>query len=133
MATARAAVKQIDWSKLTVSLPKETVASLSAFRKRNDEARRILDELKQQRTDVDFDHYRKALKNQSIVDDAQKALTGFKAATYNVDAQIKAIDQFEAKAVSNHFPHTTSRLPLCSPRELPFDPSYDGTKVLSMI
>ncbi|CAO3683504.1 unnamed protein product [Umbelopsis ramanniana] len=100
MATARAAVKQIDWSKLTVSLPKETVASLQAFRKRNDEARRILTELKQQRTDVDFDHYRKALKNQSIIDDAQKALTGFKAATYNVDAQIKAIDQFEAKAVA---------------------------------
>ncbi|CAO3683507.1 unnamed protein product [Umbelopsis ramanniana] len=116
MATARAAVKQIDWSKLTVSLPKETVASLQAFRKRNDEARRILTELKQQRTDVDFDHYRKALKNQSIIDDAQKALTGFKAATYNVDAQIKAIDQFEAKAVSNHFPHTPSRLPLLASR-----------------
>lgn len=101
MASARAAVKHIDWSKLTVSLPKETAASLQAFRKRNDEARRVLNELKQQRTDVDFDHYRKTLKNQSIVDDAQKALTGFKAATYSVDAQLQAIDQFEAKAVSN--------------------------------
>ncbi|CAM0140918.1 ATP synthase d subunit [Umbelopsis sp. WA50703] len=100
MATARAAVRTIDWSKLTVSLPKETVASLQAFRKRNDEARRILDDLKQQRTDVDFEHYRKALKNQNIVEDAQKALTGFKPTTYNIDAQLKAIDQFEAKAVS---------------------------------
>ncbi|GAB5589409.1 ATP synthase d subunit [Umbelopsis nana] len=100
MASARAAVKHIDWSKLTVSLPKETAASLQAFRKRNDEARRVLNELKQQRTDVDFDHYRKTLKNQSIVDDAQKALTGFKAATYSVDAQLQAIDQFEAKAVA---------------------------------
>lgn len=101
MATARAAVKQIDWSKLSVSLPKETVASLHAFRKRNDEARRVLSELKQQRTDVDFDHYRKALKNQSIIDDAQKALNGFKPAIYNVDAQLQAINQFEAKAVSS--------------------------------
>jgi F-type H+-transporting ATPase subunit d len=101
MATARAAVKQIDWSKLSVSLPKETVVSLHAFRKRNDEARRVLAELKQQRTDVDFDHYRKALKNQSIIDDAQKALNGFKPATYNLDAQLQAINQFEAKAVSS--------------------------------
>jgi F-type H+-transporting ATPase subunit d len=131
MATARAAVKQIDWSKLTVSLPKETVASLQAFRKRNDEARRILDELKQQRTDVDFDHYRKALKNQSIVDDAQKALTGFKAATYNVDAQLKAIDQFEAKAVSNHFPPDFA--PPAARLKIPFDTSYDGTQAFSMI
>jgi F-type H+-transporting ATPase subunit d len=84
-----------------VSLPKETVVSLHAFRKRNDEARRVLAELKQQRTDVDFDHYRKALKNQSIIDDAQKALNGFKPATYNLDAQLQAINQFEAKAVSS--------------------------------
>ncbi|KAG0167938.1 ATP synthase d subunit [Apophysomyces sp. BC1034] len=99
-STVRAAAKQLDWSKLTVSLPQETAASLQAFRKRNDEVKRLLSELKQQPTSVDFGHYRKVLKNQSIVDQAEKAVTGFKPVAYNLDAQLKAIDQFEAKAVS---------------------------------
>lgn len=100
MASLRAAAKQIDWSKLSSSLPKETVASLQAFRKRNDEARRLLAELKEQSTTVDFAHYRKVLKNTAVVDQAEKAVANFKPVAYNLDAQLKAIDQFEAKAVS---------------------------------
>ncbi|KAI8143467.1 hypothetical protein BJV82DRAFT_610572 [Fennellomyces sp. T-0311] len=99
MASLRAAAKQIDWSKLSSSLPQETVASLQAFRKRNDEAKRLLLELKEQATTVDFAHYRKVLKNQGIIDQAEKAVQGFKPVAYNLDAQLKAIDQFEAKAV----------------------------------
>ncbi|KAI8384304.1 uncharacterized protein BYT42DRAFT_592628 [Radiomyces spectabilis] len=99
MSAVRAAAKQIDWSKLTVSLPKETAASLLAFRKRNDEVKRLLHELKEQPTTVDFSHYRKVLKNQDIVDQAEKSVKGFKPVAYNLDAQLKAIDQFEAKAV----------------------------------
>ncbi|KAI7898349.1 uncharacterized protein BX663DRAFT_525504 [Cokeromyces recurvatus] len=90
----------INWSKLSVSLPQETVASLQAFRKRNDEVKRVLAELKQQPTTVDFAHYRKVLKNQAIVDQAEKAISGFKPVAYNLDAQLNAISQFEAKAVS---------------------------------
>lgn len=101
MASLRAAAKQIDWSKLSTSLPQETAASLQAFRKRNDEAKRVLFELKEQATTVDFAHYRKLLKNQGIVDQAEKAVQGFKPVAYNLDAQLKAIDQFESKAVSN--------------------------------
>ncbi|KAI9490398.1 hypothetical protein BDB00DRAFT_790306 [Zychaea mexicana] len=99
MASLRAAAKQIDWSKLSSSLPQETVVSLQAFRKRNDEAKRLLNELKEQSTTVDFAHYRKVLKNQGIVDQAEKAVQGFKPVAYNLDAQLKAIDQFESKAV----------------------------------
>ncbi|ORY93165.1 hypothetical protein BCR43DRAFT_462061 [Syncephalastrum racemosum] len=99
MASLRTAVKQLDWSKLSTSLPKETAASLQAFRKRNDEAKRVLAELKTQPTTVDFAHYRNVLKNQAIVDQAEKAVQGFKAVPYNLDAQLKAIDQFETKAV----------------------------------
>ncbi|KAI9027351.1 hypothetical protein CLU79DRAFT_788963 [Phycomyces nitens] len=100
MASVRAVAKKIDWSKLSVSLPKETAGSLAAFRKRNDEVKRQLAELKAQSTTVDFSVYRKSLKNQAVIDQAEKALKGFKPVAYNLDAQIKAIDQFEAKAVA---------------------------------
>ncbi|KAI9480602.1 MAG: hypothetical protein EXX96DRAFT_600398 [Benjaminiella poitrasii] len=90
----------INWSKLSVNLPQETIVSLQAFRKRNDEVKRVLAELKQQPTTVDFSHYRKVLKNQSIIDQAEKAISGFKPVAYNLDAQLNAINQFETKAVT---------------------------------
>lgn len=96
--TVRSAAK-VDWTKLSVSLPQETVASLQAFRKRNDEVKRVLAELQAQPTTVDFAHYRSTLKNQKVVDQSEKALKDFKPVTYNLDAQLKAIDQFQAKAV----------------------------------
>jgi F-type H+-transporting ATPase subunit d len=101
MATSlRAAAKTIDWTKLSTSLPQETVVSLQAFRKRNDEVKRVLAELKDQSTAVDFAHYRKVLKNQTVVEQAEKAVSGFKPVAFNLDAQLNAIDQFENKAVS---------------------------------
>ncbi|ORX43996.1 mitochondrial ATP synthase [Hesseltinella vesiculosa] len=99
IATAVRSAAKLDWSKLTVSVPQETAASLQAFRKRNEEVKRVLNELKSQPTTVDFAHYRSTLKNQAIIDRAEKAVSGFKPVAYNLDAQLKAIDQFEAKAV----------------------------------
>lgn len=90
----------INWSKLSVNLPQETVVSLQAFRKRNDEVKRVLAELKEQSTTVDFSKYRNVLKNQSVIDQAEKAVSGFKPVAYNLDAQLNAINQFETKAVS---------------------------------
>ncbi|KAG1376160.1 hypothetical protein G6F60_008385 [Rhizopus arrhizus] len=78
----------INWSKLNATLPQETVASLQAFRKRNEEVKRALSELKEQSTTVDFAHYRKVLKNQNIIDQAEKAVGSFKPVTYNLDAQL---------------------------------------------
>lgn len=43
------------------------------------------------------------LKNQSVVSQAEKILKDFKPVTYDVSAHLKAIDAFEAKAVSIHF------------------------------
>jgi len=101
MATPARAVKAIDWSKLTTALKlnSNTVASIQAFRKRNEEARRVLDDFKEQKTDIDFAHYRSVLKNTAIVDQAEKAFKDFKPVTYDVKAQLSAIDKFEAKAV----------------------------------
>lgn len=99
--SVKAAAVHIDWPKLSTSLglKTETVAALSAFRKRNEEARRVLTDLKEQRTAVDFAHYRKVLKNQAIVDEVEKAFKGFKPTVYDVQAQIKSIEAVEAKAV----------------------------------
>ncbi len=101
MASSTRAAAAIDWSKLTVSLglKKETVAALQAFRKRNDEARRVVLALKEQKTGIDFKHYRKFLKNESIVNEAEKALESFKPAKIDLKAQIKVIETIEEKAV----------------------------------
>lgn len=40
------------------------------------------------------------LKNKAIVDEAEKLLNDFKPVTYDVTAHVKAIETFEAKAVS---------------------------------
>jgi hypothetical protein len=99
--SVKAAATHIDWTKLTTSLglKTETVAALSAFRKRNEEARRVLTDLKEQKTAVDFAHYRKVLKNQAVVDELEKSFKTFRAASYDVQAQIKSIEAVEAKAV----------------------------------
>ncbi|KAG0293720.1 ATP synthase d subunit [Dissophora globulifera] len=101
MSAVKAAAAHIDWTKLSISLglKPETVAALSAFRKRNEEARRVLTDLQEQKTSVDFAHYRKVLKNQAVVDELERSFKAFKPATYDVQAQIKSIEAVEAKAL----------------------------------
>ncbi|KAF9583107.1 ATP synthase d subunit [Lunasporangiospora selenospora] len=101
MSAVKAAAAHIDWTKLSTSLglKAETVAALTAFRKRNEEARRILSDLKEQKTAVDFAQYRKVLKNQAIVDEIEKSFKSFKPTTYDVQTQIKSIEAVEVKAL----------------------------------
>ncbi|CAG8538860.1 7708_t:CDS:2 [Ambispora leptoticha] len=100
MATTRA-VAAIDWSKLTVSLglTRETVGALIAFRKRNEEAKRIVSSLREQPTQIDFEEYRSKLKNKSVVNEAEKAFNGFKPTKVDLNSQLRIIEKFEAKAV----------------------------------
>ncbi|TFK43323.1 ATP synthase d subunit [Crucibulum laeve] len=100
MATKAAAVA-VDFTRIysSLGLGKETITSLQAFRKRNSEAQRISNQYATQPTSVDFAHYRSILKNQAIVDEAEKLLKEFKPVTYDVNAHIKAIETFESKAV----------------------------------
>jgi len=76
-------------------------ASLQAFKKRNDDARRKVQVLSEQPQAIDFAHYRKTLKNQAIVDEIENHFKTFKPASYDVSRQLKAIDAFEAQAVQN--------------------------------
>lgn len=85
----------------SLGLRGQTAASLQAFKKRNDDARRKVQVLSEQPQTVDFAHYRKVLKNQAIVDQLESHFKSFKPATYDVNRQLKAIDAFEAQAVQS--------------------------------
>jgi len=85
----------------SLGLRGQTAASLQSFKKRNDDARRKVQLLSEQPQAVDFSHYRKVLKNQAIVDEIENHFKNFKPASYDVSRQLKAIDAFEAQAVSN--------------------------------
>lgn len=99
----RSAALKLDWSKVTTSLGLRgnTVASLQAFKKRNEDARRKVQLLSEQATTVDFAAYRATLKNQAVIEEIEKRFTAFKPTTYDVNRQLKAIDAFEVEAVKN--------------------------------
>ncbi|KAH9843726.1 ATP synthase d subunit [Rhodofomes roseus] len=99
---SKAATAAVDFTRVYTSLglSKETVAALQAFRKRHADAQRVHAHAAAQPTTVDFAHYRSLLKNKAIVDEAEKTVSGFKPVTYDVSAQLKAIEAFEAKAVA---------------------------------
>lgn len=74
---------------------------MTAFKKRNDEARRSILELESQATEVDFAHYRSILKNQKIIDQIEKEVSSYTPVKYDVSKQLKSIEAFEAKAIEN--------------------------------
>ncbi|KAF8450874.1 ATP7, subunit D of the stator stalk of mitochondrial F1F0 ATP synthase [Boletus edulis BED1] len=98
---SRAAVAAVDFARLytTLGLGKETIAGLQAFRKRHGDAQRIHAQYASQPTTVDFAYYRSVLRNTAIADEAEKVLSDFKPVTYDVNAHVKAIETFAAKAV----------------------------------
>jgi len=99
---SKAVTAAVDFARIysTLGLSKETVASLQAFRKRHSEAQRINAQLKASPNTIDIAQYRSILRNQAVVDEAEKSLKAFKPTTYDVQAHIKAIDAFETKAVA---------------------------------
>jgi len=57
--------------------------------------------LSDQPQSVDFSHYHQILRNQSVVDEIERAFKDFKPAKYDVDRQIKAIEAFEQQALKS--------------------------------
>jgi F-type H+-transporting ATPase subunit d len=85
----------------TLGLTGATASALHGFRRRHEDAVKKVYELSQQPTQVDFAQYRNLLKNQTVVDEIEKAFKGFKPLTYDTSKQIKTIEAFEAKALEN--------------------------------
>ncbi|KAI8854178.1 hypothetical protein BC829DRAFT_424533 [Chytridium lagenaria] len=98
MSAARSAVTKIDWAALGSKLKPETVAAVNAFRRRHADLVKTVSELKEQNTTINFEQYRSVLKNQKVVNDAEKAFAAFKPATYDLSEQLRIIQQQEAKA-----------------------------------
>ncbi|KAL8676670.1 MAG: hypothetical protein Q9186_006823 [Xanthomendoza sp. 1 TL-2023] len=103
MAAGRSAATKIDWTRISSSLGLKgsTAASLQAFKKRNDDARRKVAALKQQPQTVDFAKYRSTLNNTAVVDEIEQHFKQFKPVTYDVGRQLKAIEAFEGQAVKS--------------------------------
>ncbi|KAL9055727.1 MAG: hypothetical protein Q9162_003363 [Coniocarpon cinnabarinum] len=101
-ATARAAAK-VDWNRITSNLGLRggTANALAAFKKRNDDARRRVQQLSEQPQMVDFQHYRDVLNNKTVVDEVERQMKGYKMQSYDVQRQIKGIETFEVQAVKN--------------------------------
>lgn len=99
---SRAAAK-LDWTKLSssLSLRGSTASQLQAFKKRNDDARRKVQNLSAAPQSVDFAHYRSVLKNQAVVDEIEGFLKSYKPQTYDVSKQVKGIEAYEAAAVKS--------------------------------
>jgi len=97
--------KQVDWSALTSKLRPETASTLAAFRRRHQDLQSSIQSLASQKKEIDFDHYRNTLQNKAVVDEAELALRYFVAKKVtNLDAQLKAINDAEVKAVCTHLP-----------------------------
>lgn len=85
----------------SLGLRGQTVTSLQAFKSRNDNAKRKVQQLSELPTAVDFAQYRSTLKNQAVIDEIEKRFKAFKPSTYDISRQLKAIETFEAEAVKN--------------------------------
>ena len=97
------AALKLDWAKIVSSLglKGQTATSLSAFKKRNDDARRKIIQLENQPQSVDFASYRSTLNHTAIVDEIETAVKDFKAKKYDLGRQLKAIEAFEAQALKS--------------------------------
>lgn len=102
MSVAKSAATKIDWSKIIpqLGLTGQTASSLTAFKKRNDEAKSALYVLKNQPTEVQFDNYSK-LKNTEIVSKIKSDVSSFAPSTVDLSKQLNVIKAFEVKAIEN--------------------------------
>lgn len=102
-AIAKTSAAKLNWAQVVKSLglTGSTASSLTAFKKRNDEARKEHQALTSQSADVDFAHYKSVLNNQKVVEDIQKAVADFQPVTYDVSKTVNTVDIFEQKAVEN--------------------------------
>lgn len=102
-SVAKTAATKLNWAQVIQSLGLSglTSASLTAFKKRNDEAKKDILLLRSQSSEVDFGHYKAVLKNTQVVDEVKAKVAAFKPAAYDVSKTLKTIDIFEKKAVEN--------------------------------
>ncbi|KAI9499749.1 ATP synthase d subunit [Coemansia spiralis] len=104
MSTAgRKFLTSVNWPVINSVLAKHTeiTKSLGSFRKGYEEAERQLTQLQEANRPIDFEHYRRILKNTEIVDKLEKIAKAQKIVKVDLADQLKTISAFEAKAVAS--------------------------------
>lgn len=94
---------KLDWAKIisTLGLTGQTASSLTAFKKRHDEAKKEYLALTSKSTEIDFELYRTKLSNTKVIDEIESKVKSFKPVTYDVSKTLKTIEMFESKAIEN--------------------------------
>ncbi|KAG7662343.1 ATP7 [[Candida] subhashii] len=102
-AVAKQVAKKVDFTKVinSLGLSGTTAGSLSAFKKRHDEAKKENLDLSAHSIDIDFNHYRSVLKNSKVVDQIERSVKSFTPVTIDVSKNLKNIEIFEQKAIEN--------------------------------
>lgn len=102
-SVAKSAASKIEWAKLIpkLGLTGASATALTSFKKRNDHAKKVLYDLKQESLEIDFGSYKEKLKNQKIVDQIEKDLSSYKPVSADITKQLNLIESFEAKALEN--------------------------------
>lgn len=90
--------RKVDFVKLQQKLKPETWASVQSFRTRHAQLQKSLNELKDSSAEINFDAY-KVLKNQSVVEEAKKALSSQKILKFHSEKQLKEIEKAREAAV----------------------------------
>ncbi|KAJ1330694.1 hypothetical protein BSLG_009146 [Batrachochytrium salamandrivorans] len=101
--SAPAAVKaaaRIDWSALSTKLKPETMASVNSFRRRHSDLLKTVTDLREHQVTIDFTRYKSVLKNQKVVEEAERAIKGFRPATVDLSEQLRMVADQEAKAIA---------------------------------
>ncbi|PIA17546.1 ATP synthase d subunit [Coemansia reversa NRRL 1564] len=104
MSTAgRKFLTSINWPVVSSVLSKhaEITKSLGSFRKSYEMAEGELTQLKEANRPVDFEYYRRVLKNTEVVDRLEKIAKAQKITKVDLASQLETISAFETKAVAS--------------------------------
>lgn len=95
--------KRIDFKKIAESfrLAKTTLSSLENFEKRYNEAVKTHYELSKEDLKIDFESYRKNLKNGKIVDSIKLKYESFVPKKIDIKKNLELIEKFQKKAIES--------------------------------
>lgn len=91
--------KPLDWSKVKANLAPQDFAIVSEQRSRHAEATRIL---ATPLPKIDLSHYKRVLKNLSLLEQAEAALASFSPVSVNTASILKDLENQEVAAVLTH-------------------------------
>ncbi|OLY83120.1 ATP synthase subunit d, mitochondrial [Smittium mucronatum] len=102
-ATGRKLIQSVDWPKVSSVLSKrpEITKSLMSLNKKYQDVDRELSALREQKLDIDFNHYRGILKNKQIVTEMESKLKNYKITSLDTAPALALLAEFEKNATAS--------------------------------